>query len=366
MQNQILRLIGPAVVLATLLGPPAFGAGPPGDRERPLREAVWGGRWMEGVRIYGGLAAAGPAPSPQASYLAGVALWKLRRLEEARPLLRKADEAGFRATGGRPQPGELLARIATYFELRPPRIDVPGLEPSAIEAYSEARTPLTAPVLDALPRFVEIGRRLFGEPVPILFFSFARLPGFERFYALFQEGRAAPTGTAHSTGGVNMVLFCEEKAHRGTTAETVSLALHETMHAWIATYLRRTYDRPLFLPPYADEGLATYVAGLWSPEVGALPAQRLEQWRRWGLGAPPFSDLRTDETFRAPGRELPNYWLSEQLIERLLGPPEKGAAKIRAFLDAWAPTGDDLAAWREVSGKDAETEYAALAAGPKK
>jgi hypothetical protein len=239
-------------------------------------------------------------------------------------------------------------------------VQVPGVDPAVLDVYAEDRTPLTAPILDALPRIAQIGRGLFGQAPPIRFFLFARLPRFARFYDLFKEPGARRTDAPHSTGGLNMVIFCEQKAHRGTTAETVSLALHETMHAWAATYLRRSCDRPVSLPAYVDEGLATYVAGLWSPEVAALAAPRLAAWRSRGLEPPPLEALRKPETFYAPPGGAANYWLSEQLIERLIGPPQQGAAKIRAFLDAYAKSGDDLEAWRAVSGKDAAAEYAAL------
>ena len=96
------------------------------DRERSLREAVWGGHWIEGVRLYGGVEAAGLAPSPQASYLAGLAQWRLHHPEEARPLLEKAAKAGFRPSGGRPQPDELQGKIDEYFRLRPARTSIPA------------------------------------------------------------------------------------------------------------------------------------------------------------------------------------------------------------------------------------------------
>jgi hypothetical protein len=70
--------------LILALGAARAATAPPDDRESRLREAVWGGRWLEGVRLYAELEGAGAAPSPQASYLDGFALWKLRRLERTR------------------------------------------------------------------------------------------------------------------------------------------------------------------------------------------------------------------------------------------------------------------------------------------
>jgi hypothetical protein len=322
------------------------------EQEKPLRDAVWNGRWLEGVRLYSRL----DGPSPQASYLAGLAQWKLRRPEDAQPLLKKAADAGFHSSGGRPQPADLLARIDDYLSLRPKKIELPGLE-----VYAEERTPRTAPVIDAVPRVAEIGKTVFGDAPAVRWFLFARLSAFKKFYAVFDDARNE--SAAHSTGMVGTVLFCEEKAHRKTTDETASLVLHETMHAWAATYLRQKFDRPVFLPAYADEGLATYVAGLWSPEVGTLPAERLARWRKRGITPPSFEELRKNSSFREADQVLANYWLSEQFIERLIGPPSTGSAKIKAFLDAFGRTGDDLKAWREVSGKDPAAEYAALAAG---
>ncbi|MDE2291652.1 MAG: hypothetical protein KGL53_06185, partial [Elusimicrobia bacterium] len=264
---------------------------------------------------------------------------------------------------GRLRPAELLERIDACSKLSPPRAEVPGVDRAALDVYAQGRTPLTGPILDSLPRVEDVGRRLFGTPPPVRFVLFSDLPRFQRFYALFGGAAARSPESAHSTGVVGLVVFSAQKARRATAAETVSLALHETMHAWAATYLREKYDRPIVLPPYVDEGLATYVAGLSSPEAAALPARRLELWRRRGFAPPPLAALRRRDSFYAPGRSSADYFISEQLIERLIGPPEEGAGKVRAFLDAYARTGDDLKAWRAVSGKDAAAEYAELAAG---
>jgi hypothetical protein len=156
-----------------------------------------------------------------------------------------------------------------------------------------------------------------------------------------------------------MVIYCEEKAHRRTQSETVSIALHETVHAWIAGYLRKRYDRPIPVPPYVDEGLAVYVASLWSDDVHALAPQGLAAWHR-SHDAPTFEDLSSSDHFFDPENRYPDYLLADMLVERLLGPPRSGAAKIPALLDAYARTGDATAAWREVTGKDVRREYEAL------
>lgn len=350
------------IALLLLLCSAPASAAPAPDREKPLRDAAWAGRWIESSRLYDELAA-GREPSAQAAYLAGLARWRLRRPEDARPLLQKAADAGFHAGGGRPQPEDLLAKIDSYLELRPPLVS--SGTASSIELYADARTPLTAPVLDAIPRIESVGRDVFGAPPgPVRFHLFATIPPFERFYYVFAAPGMPRQGSPHSTGSLGLVIYCEEKAHRATTDETVSLALHETTHAWIATYLQNKYDRPVRVPPYVDEGLATYVAGLWSPSVAALPAQRLAKVRARGGAAPSLDELRSRDDFYAEGVATANYWRAEQLIERLIGPPSVGAKKIPPFLDALARTGDDLAAWREVSGKDARAEYAVLVSAP--
>jgi len=350
-----------AALLSLLIGATAAAA-QDYERERGLREAIWADRWLEGLRLYDELARDGVAPSGQASYLAGWADWRLHRPEDARPQLEKAARAGFRAGGGRPQPGELLAKIAEYSAAKPPAIDVPGLDRSVIDAYADAKTPLTAPVLDALPRIAEIGREIFREPPPVRFFLFARIPALVRFYDATQLTSRKTGEVPHSTGGAGMVIYCEEKAHRATEAETVSIALHETVHAWIAGYLRARYDRDVRVPRYVDEGLAVYVASSWSDDLRALSARRVAAWRKNHAAPPPeFETLGSPRTFYDPKSVYLNYLLSDLLMQRLLGPPRDGAARIPALLDAFARTGDDAEAWREVTGKDVRAEYRALA-----
>jgi hypothetical protein len=340
----------------TILGLVVLAAAAPMDQERALREAIWGDRLIAGTQLYAGL----DAPSPQASYLAGWAYWKLHEPEKARPLLKKADQAGFHAGGGRLQPTELLAKIDEYDAAKPPAVEVPGLDRSLIDPYADEKTPLTSPILDALPRIAAIGGQIFQKPPPVRFFLFARKPGLMRFHNAFRTNKAPETGDPHSTGIVNMVVYCEEKAHRPTQSETVSLALHEAVHAWMASYLRRRYDRTITLPSYIDEGLAVYVSNLWSEDVHALAADRLSAWRKKNPAPPAFESLASHDLFYVSQGPPVNYWLADLLAERLLGPPETGAAKIPALLDAYARTGDDAKAWREVTGKDVRAEYQAL------
>jgi hypothetical protein len=330
------------------------------ENERGLREAIWAGHWIEGVRRYEEIEETGLRPSAQASYLAGWAEWMLRRPEEARPLVEKAVEAGFQAGGGRIQPRDLLTRIAQYTAAKPPAALVPGLDRGRIDPYADRVTGLTAPILDALPKFVEIGRQIFGEPPPVRFFLFAEKPALRRFYEAFQP--SIPAGDEpHSTGGVNMVIFCEEKGHRTTGSETISIALHETTHAWVASYLRSRYDRVIYLPRYLDEGLAVYVASLWSEDVHRLTFERINTFRARHRDSPPrLEDLGPPQKFYEPDKAYLNYLLSDLLLERMLGPPVGGASKIPALLDALARSGDDAKAWHEVVGKDVAKEYDAL------
>jgi len=343
-----------------LLGLACLGASPH-DPDREVREAVWAGHWLKGVRQYREIERAGQAASPQASYLAGLALWKLRRPEEAQPLLEKALKAGFRAGGDRPQPEELLQHIARYREAKPPPVEVAGLDRTRLDPYADDSSERSRAVLAALPRILELGRAAFGDPPPLRFFLFAKKPALARFWGAFQETAAREAEVPHSTGVVNMVIYCAEKAQRSTPAETISLALHEATHAWVATYLRNHTDRVIPLPKYLSEGLAVYVASMWSDEVHALASQRVATWRKTHAAPPPeFKDLGPDQTFSDPDKVNPNYWLSDLLVERLLGPPSVGAKRIPALLDALARSGDDAAAWREITGRDVAKEYQAL------
>lgn len=350
-----MRVVGALLIAAQASAAPQPARVPRVDRENGLRQAVWGERFLEGIARYDALSHEGFEPSGQAAYLAGFSYWKLNQPENARPLLQKAFDAGFQAGGGRPQPGELLERFGRYLGVKPPRVEVPGLDPTALEVFADEKTPLTAPILAALPRFVEIGRRIFGgPPPPARFFLFGKEEALRRFYD------ALGINAQRSTGTTNFVVVCEEKVRRATRAETISMALHETGHAWVAGYMRARHDRGPKMPVYMTEGLAVYIASMWDDKVRALAPERVRQWRARGAKAPAFDDLAPFGSFHEPGKANVNYLLSGLLRARLLGPPPTGAARIPALLDALARKNDAAAAWREATGKDVRAEYQAL------
>jgi hypothetical protein len=328
----------------------------PADREKTLRDAVWGNHFVAGVRAYEDLIQKHETPSPQASYLAGFAYWRLHQAEKAEPLIKKAVESHFRAGAGRIQPDELLERIYRFLAAKPSNAEVKGLDRSLIEAYSNEQTAATQPFLDALPRFTRIGRDIFGEVPPVRFFLFGKSPELQKFYEPLEIKKPGSTGMA------NLVVVCAEKAHRSTEAETVSMALHETAHAWAQTYLLTHYDRQVALPTYFSEGLAVYVASLWSKDLTPLARERLKQWHDTGRPAPSFDKMRAFEDFHGSEASYGNYLAAGMLMERLLGPPETGTKKIPAVLDAFAANTDEAEVWRSVTGKDVRHEFDAVIA----
>jgi hypothetical protein len=324
----------------------------PADREKGLRDAVWGGHFVAGTRAYEELVQKHEEPSAQASYLAGFAYWKLHQAEKAESLVKRAVEAHFRAGGGRIQPGDLLDRINRFVAAKPSDVEVEGLDRSLIDPYSDEQSDATRPFLEALPRFTRIGRDIFGEVPPVRFFLFAKSPAMQRLYDSLEivkhEG---------STGMANLVVVCAAKAHRSTEAETISMALHETAHAWVQTYLLARNDRQVRMPAYVGEGLAVYVAGLWSKDLAPLAPERLKHWHDTGRPAPAFDKVRAFEDFHDADASYGNYLAAGLLMERLLGPPESGAKKIPALLDAFAASSDDTEVWRSVTGKDVRAEF---------
>jgi hypothetical protein len=338
-------LIAVAVLLAT-----------PVDQEKGLRDAVWGGHFIAGVQAYEDLLRKHETPSPQASYLAGFAYWRLHQPEKAEPAVKKAVEGHWRAGAGRLQPDDLLERIYRFLAAKPSGAEVDGLDRSLIDPYANEQSAATRQFLDALPRFTRIGRDIYGELPPLRFFLFAKSPEMQKLYESLDMKHAGSTGIA------NLVVICAEKAHRSTAAETVSIGLHETAHAWVPSYLLTHYDRQVQVPVYVHEGLAVYVASLWSKDLAPLARERFKQWHDSGKPAPELDKLRVFDAFHETDASQGNYLAAELLMERLLGPPESGARKIPALLDAFASNPDDTEAWRSVTGKDVRREFDAVIA----
>ena len=352
------------LLAAALLSPAWAGPrrAPEAPQDKPLRAAVYEGRYLEALRLYDTLVAAGE-PSGPAAYFAGWTNMRLHRPEAAKPQLEIAAQAGFSPRGWKTA-DELLSRAEDQLAALPPLVEVKGLDAAALEPHADSRDGLCGAILDALPEFARLGRSIFAGPPPALrVYLFATHEAMDRLALASGDSR----GKRRSTGGFGMVRLSAEDLKRPVAEDSVGLALHETVHAWIATYLRERYDRPITVPAYLDEGLASYVPGLWKPaRRPRLEAERLARAARWrakhGDAPPPdFGTLKAFGSFHDASRDGLDYDLAEMLMERLLGPAERGAARIPALLDALARSGgDDEAAWKEVSGKDAAAEYAAL------
>jgi len=298
-----------------------------------------------------------PDAPPRASYLGGLCFLGLNEREKAEPLLRRAKAGGFHPTAERRKtPDELLSAIAEYRRLAPAPVKLEGVPSTSLLVGFDRSSPWVDSVVAAAPGFVSIGRRVFGADPPFTrLFLYSDNATFEEFYGVvFRPGRP------HGTGVPGLAVMTEEKARDRKGRMPVAVVLHELMHAWIQGYGRDAYDRRIKIPPWVDEGMADYVGGMW--ETDLLAQRRVEIARVIAKRPEPpdFSDLQGQEAFYRPDDAFLDYALSFLLIERLVGPPEKGAPLLRKVLDRYAAGDDGETAWRAVTGKSPAGEYAAL------
>ncbi len=350
-----------ALLAAALLTPAWAGDARPPARDGGFRAAVFEGRYLEALRLYDALG----AKSGRAAYFAGWTNLRLNRPEAAVPQLERAQEAGFAGPAGWKPTAELLARAQAQMAALPPAVQVPGLDETRLKTYADARDGLSGDILAAQTQYLKVGRGIFGDTLPALrVYLFKTHEAMDRLAVAAGDRR---TGRRGSTGGCGFVRLSAQDLTRPDEDDSLRLALHETTHGWMATYLRERWDRNVVIPAYMDEGLAEYVGGLWKYDerrerLRAARLRRIARWRARNGAAPPLSALKTTESFHLPERDMLDYDLSALLMERLLGPAGTGAARIPAVLDALArANGDDAAAWKEATGKDVGAEYAALA-----
>jgi hypothetical protein len=360
-----------AVGLLISILPLTGAAGGPVKDEKPdprLESAVAGSRWREALRAFEALT----APAPEDRYLAGLSLMNLHQPEAAREHLERAKALGFRGFPGRPEADELLQRIEIVNQLQPPLRSIEGSSaPPAIAVHRGAFTRWSGPVLQAVPEFEAVGRRIFGPDLPpVRLVLFAERHVYERFYgAMF--GVAVPTAWHDGTGNLNIVVFCEKdregKESRPAGApETIGNVLHEFGHAWCGSYLMDRHGKEWLgrslRRPWLDEGLADYAASLREPEY-------LERRKGWllrkvaqGVAPPAFEELTGYSEFYEKGDVDTHYWLSALLVEGLLGDSQRGPALIPKLLDAMAGSGEVDASVRSVTGKDPGKELERLIA----
>ena len=116
---------------------------------------------------------------------------------------------------------------------------MPGVFSDEIETFVDADDPYSGAVLQALPEFARIGRRIFGAKLPSV--RLFLISNAERYRALTRAvlGRERMTGTGNFHI-VTMCLSCEKR--RAGESETTAVVLHEFGHAWLNTPRRPTPD----------------------------------------------------------------------------------------------------------------------------
>ena len=328
---------------------------------KELSDAVAKERYSQALRVF----SAAKDPGGEEEYLAGFSLLRLHRPVEAAPHLRRAGERGFAGWPGWLTAEAMLDQTKALARLAPP--PYPASAP-AVSVFAGPATAWSAPVLEAVPRFEAVGRRIFGEGLPRLsFYVFAARPAYDRFFKTMFLG-SEPTAWQEGTGDVNVVVFCEQDRRGKVTREvghpdTVRVVLHEFGHAWLRSYLMGRYDlvwrKPGGWSPWLDEGLADYVAAMDEPAF-------LERRKAWvkdlkagkGPRPPTFDELSSEDGFFARGDIEAHYWLAALLVADLLGP--EGAAKIPKLLDEIARTRDAEEAVHAVTGQHPREAYGRL------
>jgi len=296
---------------------------------------------------------------PRASYLGGLCALNLHDVDAAEPLLQRARDGGFHPTSpARRPPEQLLGEIAEYRRLAPAPVDLPGVPPESLLVGYDRRSPWVDSVVAAAPTFVKIGRRVFGADPPFTrLFLFSDNASFEKFYAA-----AFGPHRPHGTGGMGLAVMSEKKAAGRKGGAPIGVVLHELMHAWIQGYGRDAFDRRVRLPPWADEGMADYVGAMWDAGLDARRSRELAREIAKRPRPPDFGSLQEYASFHRREDDFLDYGLALLLVERLVGPPERGAARLRVVLDGYANGSDGEAAWKDATGKSPADEYAALCA----
>jgi hypothetical protein len=297
--------------------------------------------------------------APRASYLGGLCALGLHDVDAAEPLLERARDGGFHPTSpSRRPPGQLLSEIADYRRLAPAPAALKDVPPESLVVGYDRRSPWVDSVVAAAPAFVKIGRRVFGADPPFTrLFLFSDNARFEKFYAV-AFGPKRP----HGTGGAGLAVMSEVKARGREGGAPIGVVLHELMHAWIQGYARDAYDRRVRIPTWVDEGMADYVGAMWDVGLDARRRGALAREIAKRPQPPDFSLLQEHATFHRPEDDFLDYGLSLLLVERLVEPPERGAARLRVVLDGYANGADGEAAWKDATGKSPADEYAALCA----
>ncbi|MBI3505895.1 MAG: hypothetical protein HY059_13725 [Proteobacteria bacterium] len=319
---------------------------------------------MEALAAFERLRKSG-TPGAEANYLAGALLLLLGLPEKAEPLLNDARKSGYRAPKGQSPVRRLLRRVELVRKYRPKRMTLRTLPRGArVELYARA-TPWTRPVLAALPKFMRVGRRIYGKHLPpVRLYLFSDRTAYRHFFrALFDQSYHTPW--QDGTGGLNVVLFSETENRPAGELETMGNVLHEFGHAWASTYVMTKHDvffhDDTTTPPYLDEGLADYITHLWDPEYLGLRKGYVESdIDRLKCTPPPFAQLDSFKRFYRGRKTGLCYSLSAMLMDRMLGRGPSRARRIPGILDALIRSGTGHAALRKVVGRDPRREYARL------
>ena len=370
---QMFRGITIAILYISVLSVTAVRAESTRKLEEALSQAVCCAhyRYNEAIRLFEEIKQKGN-PSFRALYYAAFAYMKLHLPEEAGPLLEQLERAQYQAPHRWKSVQELLKRVHDVNRLSPlPHLNKSGRNaPASITIYAGPPTTWSRPVLEALPQFEKIGRRIFGEKLqPVNFYIFSDRPTFEEFFSAMFGGRP-PFPWQNGTGSTNIVMYCEigssgKITRPAGTPETMGSVIHEFGHAWMNSYIMKYHNANILSDdlrnPWLDEGISTYIAYLWDSNImKRRVAGVISKKDRARIPPPAFDDLINHREFYQAGDRKLNYWLSSLLVRRILGPQENGGVQIPKILDALVQTQDSEAAIKIATGKDARKEYERL------
>jgi hypothetical protein len=252
---------------------------------------------------------------PQAQYVAGTALMRLHRPDQAKPLLTAAAEKGIAGFEGWDSTEALLARIAVVDRLRP-RL-AKGLPQDdrlkALHVYADD-TPWIQGILEVLPRHVARAQEVFGKDLPpVNMYLFRSREDYTAFYqALFSAN--IPTSWQNGTGNSNVVTFCQaDREGRPVgapgTARGRGDVLHEYGHALLHTLYGDLYLR--HVPQWFDEGVSDFLAREYYKELFEYSADLI---RRAAI-VPSLEDLTRHLYERDPSLR---YGMARYMVDELL------------------------------------------------
>jgi hypothetical protein len=229
------------------------------DLLQPLRESIWAGKYREAVLQYAQL----PERTrglPEASYIAGLALFESALPDACKPYLESAKHYGYTGWGnGWKTTDQMLEQVRAYERLRPPRYKTFGDKKKGdlIRIYAKP-LPVVEYIASAMPQFVARGRLIFGDDLPAVnIFIFDKFATFKAFEELVNQRPMKNTQLAGegSENAAMVTIYDDEGVPNFWVGnpEGWHIVMHEYLHALCMAY---SEDYTQNAPTWVVEGTA--------------------------------------------------------------------------------------------------------------